>query len=281
MCSRSQQISANLSSRTILSRTGFVFVCCCLLVATWAAALDLPKRVQPAPAEVPTYTVQRVAQGLVVDGKADEADWQQAAPMHLIFPWNDVERDAVQHTVAKMLWDANNLYIVFLCDDPYINAELVAHDSPTYNEDAVEIFATPNSDDVSKYYGYEMNVRGTLLDYITFWRDGTRMSGGRGWQSEGVQIATTIDGTLNDDSDIDKGWIFEMAIPHDNFRHLGGRIPPQDGDMWRLNLNRCAGKTQGQYSVWSDTHAPQASFHHSDYFGKVYFSDVSVGSKNK
>ena len=267
--------------RRILPGPGQIFVWYCLLVATWAAALDLPKRVQLPPAEVPEYMIKRVEQGIAVDGRGDETDWHNAAPIHLIFPWNDVEREAVQHTVAKMLWDDETLYNIYLCDDPYINAEIVDHDGATFNEDAVEVFATPNPDDVSKYYGYEMNALGTLLDYITFWRGGTRMSGGRGWQSEGVQLATTIDGTLNDNADLDAGWILEIAIPHDNFRHLGGRIPPRDGDMWRLNLNRCAGKTKGQYSVWSDTHAPRASFHHALYFGKVFFSDRPVGNGAK
>ena len=39
----------------ILAGSGQICVWYCLLVATWAAALDLPKRVQQPPAEVPEY----------------------------------------------------------------------------------------------------------------------------------------------------------------------------------------------------------------------------------
>lgn len=90
-----------------------------------------------------------------------------------------------------------------------------------------------------------------------------------------MQIATTFNGTLNDHSDTDKGWILEIAIPFDNYRHLGGNIPPADGDLWRLNLNRTRGD-KGQFGMWSDSHASKPSFHHSAYFGKAYFSMKEV-----
>ena len=97
----------------ILLRTGHIFVWYCLVCATWAEALDLPQRVQVPPAEVPQYTVKRVVHGIAVDGRADETDWRNAAPIHFTFPWNDVEREAVQHTVAKMLWDEKNFFIIY------------------------------------------------------------------------------------------------------------------------------------------------------------------------
>jgi len=240
-------------------------------------ASDLPNRLLAVAPELPSYTIERVSAGISVDGVADEEDWRAASVIELIVPWGDAEGEPVQRTGVRMLWSHTDLYIVYACEDPYIGAEIVDHDGPTYLEDAVEIFATPNDEDVYSYFGYEMNVRGTLLDYVTFWRDGERLSGGRGWQSEGVRIATTIDGTLNDDSDVDSGWILEIAIPFDNFRHLGGRIPPRSGDVWRLNLNRCAGKTAGQYAMWSDSGSAKPQFHVPERFGVAVFSDRSAG----
>ena len=257
--------------------------------AIWALALplaaglrldadELPGRVLPLPSGLPTYTIERVSSGITVDGRADERDWQAAAPIELIVPWLHDESEPVQATEVRMLWSPEDLFIVYKCADPFIGAEIVEHDGATYLEDTVEIFATPNADHVYSYYGYEMNVLGTLLDYVTFWRDGLRLSGGSGWQSEGVRIVTTYDGTLNDDSDRDSGWILEIAIPFDNFRHLGGRIPPRDGDRWRLNLNRCAGKTAGQYAMWSDSGTPKPQFHVPERFGVAVFSANAAGA---
>lgn len=235
------------------------------------------QRVQDPPAEVPSCTVLKASGPIVVDGLLNESDWQQAPTIEFAFPWDDVTAVPAQSTVARMLWDEENLYIIYECVDPYLDSEVTEKDGPVYEEDAVEIFVTPNADDVSAYFGYEMNINGALLDYMAFKGGEERTENIHfEWENEGVQIATTHKGTLNDHSDTDEGWILEIAIPMDNFRHLGGTIPPQDGDLWRLNLNRTKGD-KGQFSMWSDSHTPVADFHRSLYFGKATFSTKVVG----
>lgn len=250
-----------------------------LMLATGAGS-DEWKRVQEPPAELPEYTIKRVNQGIEIDGVVDEADWERTAPIYFAFPWSDLRKDGRQGTVARMLWDSENLYISYVCDDPYLDAQVTEHDGPVYKEDAVEVFAAPG-EDIRSYFGYEMNINAALLDYMAFgggeeWTEKIRPA----WQSEGVRIATTHDGTLNDHADTDQGWSLEVAIPFANFRHLGGRVPPQPGEMWRLNLNRTAGH-QGKYSLWSDTHVAKPAFHHAVYFGKVYFSSELVQKRCK
>ena len=162
-------------------------------------------RFRAMPAELPTYQVLRTNEGIQVDGRLAEADWQRAAPIAFVMPWSDLEKEAPQSTTARLLWDDDNLYIIYECVDPYLDAEVTAHDGPVYQEDAVEIFATPNAAVPGNYYGYEMNINGTLLDYIAF-RGGKERTKAihPSWQSEGVVIATTYEGTLNDHSDTDQ-----------------------------------------------------------------------------
>ena len=234
-------------------------------------------RVLPPATILPNYLISRTDAGITIDGHLTENDWQKTQTMDFITPWKDPARDGAQSTVARLLWDDENLYIIYECVDPYLDSEVVAHDGPVYAEDAVEIFATPNSNDVSTYFGYEMNINGTLLDYIAFgggeeWTPNIFFA----WQSEGVQIATSYNGTLNDHTDTDRGWILEIAIPLDNFRHIGGRVPPREGDTWRAALNRTAGH-EGQYGLWSDTRTPTAAFHHAAYFGILTFTTKAVG----
>ena len=125
-------------------------------------------RFQALPDELPTYQVLRTNEGIQVDGRLDEADWQHAAPIAFVMPWSDLEKEEPQSTTARLLWDDDNLYIIYECVDPYLHSEVTEHDGAVYQEDAVEIFATPNMEVPGNYYGYEMNINGTLLDYIAF-----------------------------------------------------------------------------------------------------------------
>ena len=245
-----------------------------VLLALGSAAQEW-KRIQAPPAEVPSYTIKRVNQGIQIDGVVDEADWERTTSIYFTFPWSNGPQDGRQGTIARMLWDPGHLYISYVCDDPYLDAKVTERGGPVYNEDAVEIFVAPG-EDVSTYFGYEMNINGALLDYIA--SGGGKKSTGNNrpvWQSEGVRIATSHKGTLNDHRDTDQSWSLEVAIPFDNFRHLDAQIPPQPGDVWRLNLNRTAGY-QGRYSLWSDTGTPAPQFHMATRFGKVFFSSELV-----
>jgi hypothetical protein len=233
-------------------------------------------RVLSTPEAPPSYTVFHSKEVIKIDGHLDEKAWQLSPPITFVMPWNDAQREGSQGTKARLLWDEVNLYIAYECVDPYLDSEVTKHDGPVYNEDAVEIFATPNAGDIGAYFGYEMNINGALLDYIAFgggseWTENIHPS----WQSEGVQIATTYTGTLNDHSDRDQSWILEIAIPLANFRHLGGQIPPRDGDRWRAGLNRTAGH-KGQFGLWADTHQAKPSFHHSIHFGELIFSSQNA-----
>jgi len=258
--------------QVVIMLLGICGLASCHNVTTVTPSEVASERVRDPDPILPIYEVLRTTGPIQIDGRAEESDWDRAGAVEFIFPWNDVEKEGKQGTVARMLWDDSNLYIVYVCEDPYLHSEVVDHDGPVYEEDAVEIFATPNPNDLTAYYGYEMNINGALLDYIAFDAGEHRTESIHfGWQSEGVLIATTYDGTLNKHEDIDTGWVLEIAIPFDNFRNLSGQIPPEEGDLWRINLNRTKGDL-GQFSQWSDTRAEVPSFHHSHFFGRVYFS---------
>jgi hypothetical protein len=78
---------------------------------------------------------------------------------------------------------------------------------------------------------------------VTFWK-GTHPRGIRwaftDFDMPGLITAVKIDGTLNDNSDIDKGWSVEIAIPWNSLALLanGRSAPPTNGDLWKLFLGR-------------------------------------------
>ena len=180
-----------------------------------------------------------------------------------VFPW--YEEGEKEQTVAKMLWDDEHLYVAFLCWDKHISATHANRDDPVSRDDCAEVFVSPNPGDIMTYFNIEINAIGTVLDRGPY--------NGRSaeWTAEGLRNAVVVEGSLNDDSDEDRYWTMEIAIPFTVFGDVALHRPPKDGDVWRLNLNRCGGETNLQYSQWSGSQTEIPDFHEPVDYGIVQF----------
>ena len=224
--------------------------------------LTLPAFAQPA---VPRYEVRRANQAIVIDGKPDEKAWAAAGKIELIFPW-EFQTGAKQKTTVRLLWDDQNLYVSYECEDADIVAFHTAHDDPTYLDDAVEIFINPMPSQTGIYYGLEMNVRAVLYDYVMY--ESKYLF--KPFDLQGVRLATFVDGTLNMRGDRDKGWSLEVAIPWANFEALSKR--PAIGTIWAANINRWDGvEPDRRMSNWSDPLQPRPNPHVPARFGQLVF----------
>lgn len=235
----------------------------------WVLLLSIAVVAQPQ--QRPTYTIHRVQEPIVVDGHSHESAWASAASVgEFRFPWwSDGSKE---QTAAKLLWDQRNLYVLFRCQDAHIWAEHTERDTPVYRDDCVEVFTAPNPERPNDYFNIEMNAVGAFLDQHHPEGPGVEMK--YEWNAKGVEIAVSRVGTLNDDSDVDREWVLEAAIPLINFARVAERTPPNPGDVWRLNLNRLGGKTNPQYSQWSSSKTERPSFHVPRGFGEVIFSNA-------
>jgi len=225
----------------------------------------------PAP---PEYTVMRTTGAIVIDGVLDEADWAKAEPVgDFAFPW--YESGVKEQTEAKMLWDDTYLYVAFRCDDSNIWADHYDTNAATYRDDCAEIFWNPNPGAGDMYYMFEMNCIGNLLSVHNNFVD---KFGDRAARVMTPRIGRKIVGSVNSDHDYDTGWTLEVAIRFDEYPELSKRTAPLPGDMWRVGLNRCGGKTNPQYSQWSPSQTERPNFHVPADFGRVFFSELPAGS---
>lgn len=213
------------------------------------------------------YDIHRAAGRIVIDGKLDEPAWEQA-PAVSDFHFNWWKEGAKEKTVAKVLWDDENLYVGYYCHDKHISAEVTERHGPVSNDDSVEVFISPNPAKLRNYYGFEMNVIGTMLNFIRAdWYQGPFNS-----EPEGVRLKTSFSGLrTKSESPSDDHWVLEIAIPFKNFIKDAAHTPPHDGDEWRLNLNRAGGKADAQYSTWSPVKTDRPNFHVPEAFGGVRF----------
>lgn len=164
----------------------------------------------------------------------DRAPWSE--------PFVDIEGDLKPKprflTRMKMLWDAECLYIGAEMEEPDVWATLTEHDSVIFQDNDFEIFLDPDGDH-HRYLELELNALNTLWDLrlVKPYRAGGPAE--NEWEAVGIRTAVSIDGTLNDPSDRDRGWSCTFAIPWAALAsNAGVACPPAEGDTWRINFSR-------------------------------------------
>lgn len=235
-----------------------------------AAVLQLPAQSVERPGPLlplPETNVPWISAPIAVDGELREAAWKQSPVLELGFPW-DQQTGAKQKTRVRLLWDDQNFYLGYECEDTDITARHEKRDDPTYIDDAVEAFINPKPEQTDVYLGFEMNARAVMYDYVYFQ---TRYLFKR-LNLEGLALATKLEGTLNARGDRDKGWTLEVAIPFREFEPLAANFPPKPGERWTLNLNRWDGvQPDRRLSMWSDSGLVRPHPHNPKRFGIIRF----------
>lgn len=269
----------------------------------------------PWPEErVAHYTAYRAPEPLQIDGKLDEASWR-LAPRSPRFVDLITGQPTVHDTRAAVLWDDTCLYVGFWVEEPFVEAKLTERDSLIWSENDIEVFVAG----AASYYELEINALGTIYEAFFVWEDayerrgfskaaefsrsapGAKPWNGVGfdkhprgprlgffnWDLPGLNSAVAVDGTINDNSDRDRGWTAEIAIPWAGMRWLaqgdGRALPPRDGDTWRMDFSRfntyreaqpaqdSGGWAWSAHGVW-DSHIPEL-------FPYIHFSTALVGSR--
>lgn len=221
------------------------------------------------------YSARKIDESLPINGDLDKPVWQQAAwsPRFV-----DMVTGApgLYNTQSAILWNQTHLYVAFRAEEPFVEAHQTERDSIIFLENDLELFI----DGGDCYYELEVNARNTVYEVFFIWKDAYQRGGrfdvpefdvfqpqavtfggdydrsgasfwygthprGLRWaflnyDLPGLQTAVQIDGTLNDNRDIDRGWTLEIGIPWASLTHLanGRSLPPQPGDRWRMFLGR-------------------------------------------
>ncbi len=215
-----------------------------------------------APA-LPEYRVERARPPPTIDGVLDDAGWAAAAPVTLV---NSLDGSPGRvRTTARLLWDDRYLYVSFDCEDPDVWGTFTKRDDPLYTQEVVEIFIDADGDGRT-YNEIEVSAANVLFDaYFPERRQGMDLS----WDSQAL-TAVTVQGTLNDASDVDQGWRVEMRIPIERLAAVP-HVPPRPGDRWRFNLYRL--EHHGRKEVEGQAFSPPrvGDFHALDRFGWLVF----------
>ncbi len=223
----------------------------------------------------PDYTAKKISSSIVIDGDVKKEVWKNARWSRR-FVDLVTAGTALYNTRSAILWNDTHLYLAFYAEERFVEAKLTKRGDIIFLENDLELFI----DGGDCYYEFEVNALNTVYEVFFIWKDaytkgskfdipvfdvhqsdaytfggnddradasfwkGTHPRGIRwafpNYEMPGLQSAVKIDGTLNDNSDIDEGWSLEIAIPWKSLELLanGRSLPPENGDVWSMFLGR-------------------------------------------
>lgn len=241
------------------------------------------------------YIAYHSSEAITIDGNENDVSWSK---VDWSDPFIDIQgiKKPTYKTQFKMLWDDTYLYILAKMEEPHVWADITEHDAIIFHNNDFEVFVDPDGD-THNYYEIEVNAINTIWDlFITKpYREQNNVVL-NDWTATGMKTAITIDGTLNNPNDTDKGWTLEMAIPWSIYKksYFEKNVPKDQ--FWRVNFSRVNWDyqiTDGKYERKKDAygkHLPEYNWvwspqgvinmHEPEKWGYVYFSSKEVGEKD-
>jgi hypothetical protein len=225
--------------------------------------------VPPAPKRI---IIPRLTASITIDGELNEPIWKKAAVLQPFYK-NDGTGKEREHTMVRLWYDQEALYLGWTCQDIDIQATFTNRDSKFWEEEVVEFFVTPSA--LTNYFELQWNPLGGVFDAIISNKldpsTGVSKSFEGDWSftAKSMKSAVKLVGTPNDSTDKDKFWQVEVKLPFIDLNLTS----PKPGDTWRGNFyrfNRTKGLPVEELS-WSPTRLP--GFHQPSRFGFLEFGN--------
>ncbi len=211
---------------------------------------------------IPAVTVARTDEAPIIDGKRD-AIWGKAAGLPFREQFTGTPVDV--RTTARLLRDAENLYVLVECDEPAMDnltANCTANDDdtvPIWKDDAVELFIAPDADHPDRFVQIIVNTNGNWWDAA--WGAASFPDGTPAAYNSGMAVKV---------AKADDGWTAEFAIPKAGL----ALVSPTAPSTWLANFCRdrlagSPGRNVMQASSWSPV--LDVLWRHPERFGHLEF----------
>ena len=186
-------------------------------------------------AQKPRIQAQRVQHRVTLDGKLDEADWQQCqVSRQFLVCYPEQLKKPSYDTRVMVLYDSVNLYIGAVCyfsgHKRDLQVQSMKRDFGFTDNELLSIFIEPFQNPHLPMPGFYVSPYGTQTDIMYY----NTVAYDYNWDA--VWSART---SINDSA-----WTVEIAIPFSSLRY------PRDSTVWSINFDRNI-RDKGEYTGWS------------------------------
>lgn len=172
---------------------------------------------------------------------------------------------------AKMIYDKNNLYVIFRVQDRFVKCTHTKINDPVYNDACVEFFFSPDTTLPERYFNLEINCGGTpLMRYNIIPRKDFNTCDPEDMKQ--IEISHSLPTEIKNEITSTITWTVEYRLPLSILRKYSKITEPAKGVKWRANFYKTAEETSNpHYMTWSIIKNSVPDFHLPSYFGELIF----------
>lgn len=217
------------------------------------------------------YNVSRLEQSIDIDGNWDKPQWQNIEPLVINNYMGDIP-DFRPHTEAKVMYDDDNIYVIFKVKDQYVLCENENINDPVWQDSCVEFFFAPDKDLPERYFNLEVNCSGIpLMKYNIVPRE--QFIDIEIEDIEKIEIAHSLPGTVYPEITDPVTWTIEYKIPFEMLKKYSDVTQPEKGVVWKANFYKIAvNNSNPHYITWAPIDMDQPDFHLPKFFGRIIFN---------
>ena len=216
------------------------------------------------------YQVQKAASPVTIDADWNKEIWKGIEPIDIqLFMGEEPEHKP--KTQAKLLYDDDNIYVIFRVEDQYVRAVNAKNPKIVCQDSCVEFFFTPGTSIGDRYFNIEVNCGGTMLfQYQADPRGESQIL--KDCKAEGIEIAHSLPQRVEPEIKEPTTWTLEYRVPFKAIEKYSAIEKPGPGVVWRANLYKCGDKTSHpHWLTWSFVDFPTPNFHLPQFFGTLRF----------
>jgi hypothetical protein len=217
------------------------------------------------------YVIHKTEEAPELNGEWRSPVWEQAEVLH-VDHFHERSSDHRPKTAVRLLYDENDLHILFHVKDRYVLSQNEDYQSSVCQDACVEFFFSPKPES-GNYFNIEVNCGGAMLfQYGQPWMEDPRQVIGVEHGSR-IDIYRSMPATVDPEIEEPTEWVIQLKADLALFTEWEGLAAMVEGTQWSGNFYKCASScSHPHWASWAPM-GEVLNFHQPEYFQPLLFAD--------